>query len=202
MLDIDDFMMRRALRRNLPKLVKNVTDQNEYSHDSAIDMLRLFCWQVEHGQALDSGLLKYVSAAFSKVVSDGVSADAALGLTRGQGAPKADPERDFWVAIWVKKVMFGCLKDSELTNNNYLPITQEQINRARKRCVQKRKKPSLTYAYELVGEYCGLSASAVRKIHDDVMATDVCQPLNQASSAEELEQLLNPNRLYLIVGKA
>lgn len=196
--DLDDWAIRSKIKQSLPTMVKNATERNEYCYDSVEDMLRLFCWQVDHGEKLSPEILRYLADGFNKVLSTGTTIDDALGLVKAHGAPKSDPARNFWIAIWVKKVLLQCLEDAELLNSPHLTIDQARINDCKKQCIQKRKKPSLTYAYELIGCYCGLTPSAVRQIYEGVMADDVCKPLDRATTREELELLLSKNPPLII----
>src|ERR1700722_13399605 len=78
------------------------------SHESAALLLNTFCWQVERQQAPDWMILEYLSRGFRRAES-GTPIDLALGLRRKKGNPRSPVLRDINIAIFVKRLMIGCL---------------------------------------------------------------------------------------------
>lgn len=138
--DLDDWGIRSKIERSLPTLIKNAAARNEYCHDSVEDMLRLFCWQVDHREKPSPELLRFLADGFEKALSTGITIDDALGLVKTQGAPKSDPARNFWIAMCVKKVVLQCLEDTELLSSPHFTIDQARIDDSRKQCIQQTEK--------------------------------------------------------------
>ncbi len=136
------------------------------SHESARILLNTFCWQVDRLQQPDWKLLEYLSRAFRKAEA-GTPIDTALGLRRKKGKPKASVLRDANIAVFVKRLMIGCLTDFNLLTNLHVSVSEERL----KECIETHKAPrgrTLEEACDFIGHVCNLGPDVVKKIYCDV----------------------------------
>ena len=69
----------------------------EASPEDARLLMKLFCESVEKGEIPDR-LIMHLRDAIRRYLDDGYTINAALGLTRAQGAPKIDKQRSIKLA--------------------------------------------------------------------------------------------------------
>ena len=73
--------------------------------EAALRVLDSFRAAVAAGQTPHPSVLSYLAEAFADIVDTKVSAEAALGLTRGKGQGGSIEERDFEIAAYIEQLV-------------------------------------------------------------------------------------------------